>query len=78
MARLFSKQELKITKYNLMKHHGYTEEKARDEIEGMIAMAEYAHEQSRQENNRKKMKEKRYKKGRIQMPNTHTSFSDKN
>ena len=63
----FTKQELKIIKYKLMKN-GYNEEKASKEIGNMIECAEKNHEKAIIEEKRKKQHEHRYKKGRFQYP----------
>jgi len=61
-----------------MKIYGYSEQEASAEIEGMIEVAQNNHKMIINEEKRKKVKEKRYKKGRIQPPHTHTKISDKN
>ena len=43
--RMFTKQELKIVKYNLMKR-GYTAAQADEEIKGMVITTEKNHERA--------------------------------
>lgn len=56
---MFTAQELKIIKYNLMKNYNYTKEEARAEIEGMIEITKENHKKALAEKKKAKLEEKK-------------------